>query len=144
MDILAALPGPLSLGGKFRQRRNCFFRRTVGLRLRLADVRCRDTAFANGKTSSSLSVKVIHSPATLAADEAASRVARNHRTSVTIRLQEDATASDHVVALTAGGATASSWNSWHRPNTSTSPRVPLQVKTKGISLRKEKVLRASR
>ena len=58
------------------------------------------------KNKLEFAVKVLHSPATLAADEAASRVARNHRTSVTIRLQEDATSSDHVVALTAGGVTA--------------------------------------
>ena len=82
-------------------------------------------------------LKVIHSPATLAADEAASRVARNHRTSVTIRLQEDATASDHVVALTAGGATAA-------PGTVAPSEhehfaeMPLQVKTKESRYEKKK------
>jgi hypothetical protein len=52
------------------------------------------------KNTLEFAVKVENSPATLAADEAVIRVARNHRTSVTIRLQEDSTANDHVVALT--------------------------------------------
>ena len=82
-------------------------------------------------------MKVLHSPATLAADEAASRVARNHRTSVTIRLQEDATSSDHVVALTAGGVTAT-------PGTLAPSEhehfveFPLQAKTKDSRYEKKK------
>ena len=89
------------------------------------------------KNKLEFAVKVIHSPATLAADEAASRVARNHRTSMTIRLQEDATTSDHVVALTAGGATAT-------PGTLAPSEhehfveVPLQAKTKDSRYEKKK------
>lgn len=89
------------------------------------------------KNKLEFAVKVLHSPATLAADEAASRVARNHRTSVTIRLQEDATSSDHVVALTAGGVTAT-------PGTLAPSEhehfveFPLQAKTKDSRYEKKK------